>query len=191
MLRIPTEYIKAMLKVVPKDDVRYYLNGMYVEYVGNNFWHFVATDGYIMLAGRMYDSIVQDNEKIIIPYDVLKANTKGEYVILRRSESGEYFLGDVLFKPIDGRYPDYRKAMPSFKNVNNKAVYNPTKLHDLKTAINTWRGYKGLEMMNSVPTVSVGDGGIGMVHYKEDDVVGVIMPIKNGGDDPVPAYWSN
>jgi hypothetical protein len=176
------------LKIAPKNDVRHVLNGMLLKKVGDKFWHIVATNGHTLIAGKLYSNTADQNyDEIIIPYDVLKANTKGEYVTLRKTEEG-YIMGDIMFKPIDGKYPNYLKLMPTFKEKIEDVVYDPSYLHIMKEAMNLWMGYTSKDDKINTPTITIGDGGLGLLHYSTDSVIGLIMPLKTIRHE-VPAYW--
>ncbi len=110
MLDIQT--LKAALQCSGKADVRYYLNGVFVE--GNRI---VATNGERMMLARM----INENDgipPIIIDYQLIEkaiknAPKKSICIPLTYDETTrEYQLGGVTFTGIDGRFPDYRRILP-------------------------------------------------------------------------------
>ncbi|HDX0947953.1 TPA: hypothetical protein RNT26_000596 [Stenotrophomonas maltophilia] len=68
MNKIPSALIAAALHVAPKNDVRFYLNGVLIESHADGAI-IVATDGHRMLVVRT--SLPWDIGKIIVPRDPL------------------------------------------------------------------------------------------------------------------------
>ena len=121
-LKIST--LKAAALCAAKSDIRYYLNGVCVDVKNESQMVFVGTDGSCMFIGveRYVGEWDGTPEQIIIPLDTIVAALKGwpktlAYIMLERLSAEKMSLGDVMFTPIDGKYPDYARIIPKVENV--------------------------------------------------------------------------
>jgi hypothetical protein len=122
-----------LLKSMAKGDVRYYLNGIYLDFSTGAL---VATDGHRLhyvpdLELLHLHSCAGNDHGIIIPDFVAKWIVKGakktDSIKLVRFESTEaiykYALicGEkvICFKPIDGRFPDWQRVVGPHSAVEN------------------------------------------------------------------------
>jgi DNA polymerase-3 subunit beta len=115
--------LKAASICAAKKDIRYYLNGVNIQFVsGPDSWHavYAGTDGYILLVGKHV--IMEGNlnglppAELIIPLDVVKTAVKGkghDGIVLKYQDEGRYTLGDINFTPIDGKFPDFHRVIPN------------------------------------------------------------------------------
>lgn len=121
---LPQRDLKAVLEkthfCMAQQDVRYYLNGLLLEFQGDRL-RAVATDGHrLALAETALPGPASAERAVIVP-------RKGVQEILRFLEDSDAVLGvsltsnhlritlkDVMFtsKLIDGRFPDYTKVIP-------------------------------------------------------------------------------
>lgn len=117
--------LKAVAYAMADKDVRYYLNGVYVESNGAET-RIVATDGARMniVAISSADSDIVDPASIILPSEFVKALCKAKFP---RGLSKEFTLAfdgmkasvtmpdgnDVTCKGIDGTFPNYRMVVPT------------------------------------------------------------------------------
>jgi hypothetical protein len=108
-VRVDSAIFFAAMKFAAKGDVRYYLNGVYVEPNASGGVTIVATNGHVM--ALMYDATGFSDGKYIIPTITLpKSNSgkiefDGESCVLENENS-------YKCKFITGRYPDYMAVMP-------------------------------------------------------------------------------
>lgn len=115
MLTIPATTIKALLRCASKKDVRYYLQGVYFTVNAAGRPLAVATDGKLLLAIEL-EAPELPFPAAIVPREALEAAVKmagkaGEVTI-----GGTEILagaGRVPYSPIDGRYPDFSRVLPS------------------------------------------------------------------------------
>ena len=124
---IKTNTLKALLLFSAKKDIRHYLNGVFFESCENGI-NSVATDGHALIAIR--ESI--DNQytglSAIIPRESLERAVKTKSVSLIITTDNERFNiadgGNVISGTCDdGRFPDYRRVIPSTCN-NEPATYS-------------------------------------------------------------------
>lgn len=127
-LTISQEELKRLLErtafCMAQQDVRYYLNGLYLELAGKRV-RAVATDGHRMamsdlaLAGEM-----SGEKQVIVPRKGIQelARLLGHTGDAVKIEVGASHLrvhaGEITFtsKLIDGKFPDYTKVIPSTQN---------------------------------------------------------------------------
>lgn len=107
-----------------QQDVRYYLNGLYLETEGKRL-RAVATDGHRMaLADTTCESAGTQPLRVIVPRKAVQE--MGRFLadtdeLLRLEISGNHVrlaIGEGTFtsKLIDGKFPDYTKVIPSAQN---------------------------------------------------------------------------
>jgi DNA polymerase-3 subunit beta len=137
-LTIKPEYLKSLLLIAAKDDIRYYLNGVNIDARANGDVTLIATDGHRMLALALD---VDDIESLIVgswtidralleSVKPVKAG-KNEFQLtlsLTIAEPSQDSEGrTVLANPVvtlqgattatgtvvDGRFPDWRRVMPA------------------------------------------------------------------------------
>jgi hypothetical protein len=126
MFHIPTRFIKASLFTMAKKDVRFYLKGLHIECTQSGDVHLVSTDGACMMAGLIaapdvcwVESSKLGPWRLTIPRDVVDTVTKtaararASGVTLAALPDGRYMLGDVVFTPLDGSFPDWRRVCPT------------------------------------------------------------------------------
>ena len=110
------------LLIAPKSDVRFYLNGVYLDPVRGAF---VSTDGSCMFLTQFPDLKRDGASPVIIPRDALAGALK---LCPKKAETLEMDVEAIsgavrlTFRPdavsstscsaIDGRYPDYMRVIP-------------------------------------------------------------------------------
>ena len=153
MITIQKHHLAAALKCAPKKDIRYYMVGVCLDVATNGDVHLVGTDGHVMFAGLIPAPNVQwtgDAQKgsfqIIIPRDTVALAVKGakpDTVTLTAMPDGRYMLGDVVFSPVDGKYPDWRRVCAWPENVAPApGHFNPDLLAIAADAVRTWHDCK-------------------------------------------------
>ena len=129
-ITISTEILVAISLFRGIDDVRYYLNGIYLE-TGAKGARLVATDGHQLAVARLEGNYPEAS--IILPGSLvasIKSKPKApQNVTLEFNEGTPQYLkngeciprnitltfGDItaIGKEIDGKFPDYRRSVPS------------------------------------------------------------------------------
>lgn len=125
MLQLTINSLKAAVTMAATKDARYYLNGVFVGVMEDGAVHLRATDGNVAFEDVMPNKC--EGQKgpfsIIIPLDAAKAaaKTKGFVVELSTLPDGKYQIGNTVFSPIDGLFPDmdriFARRDKSFDNV--------------------------------------------------------------------------
>lgn len=189
---LKVSFLKAAAVVMAKRDIRYYLNGVLIEVLPRAV-RIVATDGH-RLACFHSDLALQDGEKdltpaqIIIPGEVLKgikARAKLAVVSLQFDESDPLAVcrligcegADRVFRPIDGKYPDYSKVLPNTAPTGVNANFNPHHLADFAEACRIALDRKPGDQ-NSFPNIfHNGDRGAAVTHPSLPEFCGVLVPM--------------
>jgi len=181
-IQIDFDILKGLNVLSGKKDIRYYLNGVYVEITPKGAY-FVATDGHKM--GIWHDDKITSPETIqhVIPSTLIdqvsKVITKPiNLVEIDLQPMIEFnYLNNVFKAPaIDGKYPDFRRVIP--ETINNEiAQFDPEFLSQF---------YKCASILNSVkkPDIAIGHNGTGgaIVDIQNGKFLGVIMPYRSKAD---------
>jgi DNA polymerase III sliding clamp (beta) subunit (PCNA family) len=176
------ETLRALLPLAPKNDIRRYLNGVYIDFQPTKTIY-VATNGAVL---GLYTEAVE-NEcvfSVTIPGDVVKQ---------LKPKSGTAKWGDLIFNPeantaritnpgagqdfgftpLDGKYPDYTKVIPS--NTSGEVAQFDAELLSLFAQVNKALGAK---FPGRIKIDHNGERGA-LVHFARDAAfTGVIMPFR-------------
>jgi DNA polymerase III sliding clamp (beta) subunit (PCNA family) len=107
-------HLKAVFNAISNDETRYYLHGVYVE-INATATTLVATNGHLLLAAHDETNTLDEPVKLIIPADIVKGfkPARGQKMVKLSTDDGKTWqLGDTLFQPIDGTYPNWRRVVP-------------------------------------------------------------------------------
>ena len=117
---IPVNTLKAALLFAPKDDVRYYLNGVYIDPTRRLC---VATDGATMLVARIEAPESHTNgdtpgAPYIVPRETLEAGLKAwgkatpDIVLTHDSETRKLRVGNLSGEAVNGKFPEFERVIP-------------------------------------------------------------------------------
>jgi DNA polymerase-3 subunit beta len=190
------DVVKALLTVAGKHDIRYYLNGVCVDATGETTV-LVSTDGHRLLAVPVCADDIEEpiSGEFIIPRDVLemvKPIKAGKHYLRMTLEivqpeptpDPERPGVTIVHKPtftltgattasgtvVDGRYPDWKRVMPSTAN-NEPAQFNPDYVADFGKACKLLGG-KHFTIHHN------GNGG-SLVSNLGHGALGVVMPTRH------------
>lgn len=191
-ITIDRKALKAVSLFAAKKDIRYYLQGVLVESTPLET-RLIGCDGHTLGVHR--SAAKGDNEGVftgIIPLDIVAAILKFKSpvkndnipVTLTVSDNGEiradYCGNSLLFKCVDGKFPDYRRVVPT-EISGEKAFFNPDYLLRIRDASKVIGvafafGYNG----NSAALATIGES-----------MVAVIMPLRTEYlDSAIGASWA-
>ncbi len=120
------DMLKAALMFVSREATRYYLGGVHIDPAGLA----VSTDGHRMFVG----ALAPDDERAAlpafdgwtIPGEALKRALQGfkppRGMVDPRITISPERIGDVACKPIDGSFPDWRRAIPEAAAMDGAAA---------------------------------------------------------------------
>ena len=181
--------------VADKKDLRYYLHGVYVKVkqgkAANAPRAIVAsTNGCILFVGLSEVEPADASpsidawfdQSLIIPIDAIKSLDKRAHVVhLSQIDANTYRLGNTVFTPIDGVYPDIARVIPDneqlAKREQKPAVFNPGYLASANKALQT---YYGAKPDTTYQLNQYGDDSA-IMHAGTNDVQVVVMPIRSNG----------
>lgn len=124
VIRLPQQALRNLIErthfAMAQQDVRYYLNGLLLE-TGDNSLRAVATDGHrLALCDVQAQSEAEAGRQVIVPRKGVQelmrllADDEAEVELKLGTNHIQIDLGNIRFtsKLIDGRFPDYQRAIP-------------------------------------------------------------------------------
>lgn len=124
MTQINLRTLKAIALAASTEETRYYLNGVLIECRETRVTY-VATNGHVLLCA--YEDLPKQEPGAapymvgnwIVPNATIKAIKlsgkkawAGDFAQLRPLSAKQFILGDSVFAPIDGSFPDWRRVLP-------------------------------------------------------------------------------
>ena len=178
-----------------KDSMRYYLQGINVQYIPETKkLCFVATDGHRMLV-KMIDApetMNSDFQSFIIPAKTIKTIITGlkgnEYVNFRNwiiNGVMTHKAGNLEFSPVDGKYPDWRIIL-SVHCKGETAQFNPAYVGDfgkISKFLGKKTGYIHIHHNES--------GSPAYIDLGNPEYFGVLMPVRSEPDMTLNAMLEN
>lgn len=177
------DMLRAVSLAVSTEAARYYLTGVFVE-ISTEHATMVATNGHILLGAR-HEIANPDMlaAAIIIPFDVIKSfkPLKNQVEVgLEKMAGTRWMLGNTMFEPIDGTFPNWRRVVPA--DCSELSVEK------------CWFASKYLAVMAKAAATlgkTSGDGFAiypagqkpALVLFDSPDVFGVVMPVRQNRDE--------
>lgn len=179
-ITIMRDQLVAALCTSAKADVRYYLNGIYLE-ATNTETRLTSTDGRVMAllrADAKGDNEVEGTVRMIVPFSAIEKIKKHKVypTIEINDDGGSWGVVDIntrtSFTPIDGRFPDVRRVLPS-KPSEELAQINPELIAMFAKAA-VALGKKP----DVVHVIHNGDGAALVTFEGSTDYVGALSPLN-------------
>lgn len=176
-LIVSPDMLRAALLCASTEETRYYLRGVYVDPTGR----FVATDGHRMFVGKLtgrFDLAAAGVEPgsfpgWIICRDALKRALTGykmDMIVISPTR-----IGDLTCQPVDGAFPDWRRAIPSREPSGVVAQFNPKYVADMGKIGTLLTGTKSGNLAHFHHN---GDGPCGVTFPGCEDAFAVLMPVR-------------
>lgn len=182
-----TSSLFAALECAAKKDLRYYLQGINIQITKDAVGMVYGTDGHILFAGQLpYDGAVDVPLNLIIPTDAVKRlDKKAEFTELEY-DGQNYLLGGARFVPVDGRYPDIDRVIPSIDSSTEQTpgTYNPDLLVRGRAALSLYLGVKPKDTFNFIQRGS--DSAV--MHAGTNECLVVIMPMRATNEAPFAGF---
>ena len=182
-----TSSLFAALECSAKKDIRYYLQGINIQITKPFTGMVYGTDGHILFAGQLpYDGAVDVPLNLIIPTDAVKRlDKKAEFTDLE-FDGQNYLLGGARFVPVDGRYPDIGRVIPSIDHNTEQSpgTYNPDLLVRGRAALSLYLGVKPKDTFNFIQRGS--DSAV--MHAGVNTCLVVVMPMRAGHEAPYAGF---
>ena len=186
ILTIPTNVLKAALICASTEQVRYYLNGVYVDPAG----FIVSTDGHRLCCAQIDLGDQSPFDGWIIPRDAIKQalnGYKGDMIEITQTR-----VGVVSCRPIDGSFPDWRRVLPSDTPNNVPAQFNPAYVADFGKIGDLLSGKRKGEVL-PCQIHHNGDQPTPITFTADPSCFGVLMPIRSAYADAqgAQAAWAD
>lgn len=170
LIMLAVDVIQAALLFIPTDDPRFYLNGLFVRVIDGNVAA-LASDGVTLFRHEINDYQGVDDSAIIIPQFVVKLSLtvakkqKLDYIPLNIDER---FLGEVGFRPIEAKYPNFDMAkLRSGVQDEEESTYDIELLARLQKASNILGDsapiLPALMRFSACGVMDLGNGNLGIV----------------------------
>lgn len=180
-ISIQASAIRAATICAAKKDIRYYLQGVYINVAHRDYATVCGTDGHVLFAGRatienMAGDLLPFN--MIVPLDVAKKiDKKAHAVILESLPDGTYLLDGTRFAPLDGRFPDYSRVIPKLDQVQPESAkpghFDYALIVRGNDALNAYYGGK-----TKVYPLEQRGNDSAVMHNGENVAVVVVMPMR-------------
>jgi len=187
--------LKAVSHAMATNDIRYYLNGVFIEHNGAET-RLVTTDGH-----RMH-MVIQENEgqvvapvEFIIPADMVKKcitakasrQDKSPKIVITY-DNGKISArlpdgSEIVQFATDGKFPDYRRIIPQLDgSAPEIAVFNNDYVADAIKGFCDYAQIKG----KTKPSIGLRPRGNSSGVLCVDNYLAVVMPLR-GEISPMPA----
>lgn len=177
--------LDALLLIAAKKDIRYYLNGLYIEW-DRATTRVIGCDGHKL---AIYQNAAPDNAgcgSIIIPRDVIESLPKkcSKLEFAQISETHwQIDTGNVTIKfaPLDAKYPDFRRAVHGLQTAGTTGVaagFNLLYLNEFEKCGNLLAGSK-LKVGSRLRLHHNGDAGALVLLNRVDGFAGVVSPLRD------------
>jgi DNA polymerase III subunit beta len=179
--------LKGLDLLAGKSDIRYYLNGVNVEF-SESCTRLVATNGHILGIENLTQNLVNTGAgSLIIPSDIIKAlkpvSKNADIVQIKQIDATHYEIDNygvkTTFAGIEGKFPDYARVVSGAKTSGQAAQYNPDYLATFLKAAKLLTGAKNPDieiMQNGHSAALINITGLA-------SFIGVIMPTKGKTGD--------
>lgn len=190
MITINQNHLKAVARAMATKDIRYYLNGVLVEFNGAEL-RLVATDGHRLHGVRVeFGGLVVDPVSFIVPAAMVQRMIKAKPVLrgstardielyfdaeTKRIEAALPDGSSILDTAIDGTFPDYRRLFDFDVGEPSIAHYNPQYLLDLELSMLDYLGLS--KTKTSGHAITQRGESLGVVSF--DGFFAGVMPIRS------------
>lgn len=177
--------LDAMLVLAAKKDIRYYLNGLHIEF-NSQITRVIACDGCKL---GIFQTVNGDNTgagSITIPRDVIENLPKkaGNLAFIELA-AGQWQidagLSSIKFSPCDSKYPDFRRVVHGVQTAGTSGVaagFNLDYLNQFEKCGNLLAGSK-LRVGNRLRLHHNGDAAALVLLNCVDGFAGVVMPMRD------------
>lgn len=176
--------LNAMLVLAAKKDIRYYLNGLHIEFTPE-FTRVIACDGHKLgIYQKAVDSFNIGCGSITIPREVIENLPKNAGLLeFTQIDANLWQLtaGSVSLKfaPCDSKYPDFRRVVDQANKTSGEAAgFNLDYLNQFEKCGNLLAGRK-IKMGNRVRIHHNGQNGALITLNGLPNFAGVLMPLRD------------
>lgn len=178
-IELKVNTLKAAALSAGTKDIRYYINGVCIDIKNATQMVVIGTNGnYCFIGVENYEGDYIEPQQIIIPSEAIASALKGydkklNFITLEKLTDKKYSLGNVMFEPIDGKYPDYARIIPNKENVKAEiGYYNHEYLQVGSKALKAACG-------EEYPTLNQhGESDAAVMTCKMDNYIFIVMPMR-------------
>lgn len=123
-LTLNTKHLHALRLLAPKNDIRTYLNGVFIDAENPRHPKIVASNGAALGVLDVRTCEADEAFQVIVPQDTVKLLPKAADVVLRKVAGERWEIGNLRFDAVPGRYPQWRRPLPA-KCSGEAAHYDP------------------------------------------------------------------
>lgn len=176
---IETNDLKAVSLAMADKDIRYYLNGVLFELDNDEGYRLVGTDGDRMhivckRKAQATDSVIMPRDTVI---HIIKQKVQAFELEIIPGATRQLKIrtggGFITVPEVEGKYPDYRRVMPTKVNQAEVSYYMPEYLADLAKA------QKILGTKNQNGYIAQQGTNAGVYVDNEKSFYAVIMPLRH------------
>jgi DNA polymerase-3 subunit beta len=174
--------LDAMLVLAAKKDIRYYLNGLHIEF-NREFTRVIACDGHKL---GIFQAAAENTGMgaLTIPREVIEGLPKKCHILAFSQIDANLWQIDtgaavIKFAPCDSKYPDFRRVVNQADKTSGEAAgFNLTYLNEFEKAGNLLAGSK-LKVGNRVRIHHNGQNGALITLNGLPNFAGVLMPLRD------------
>lgn len=186
-ITLKTTFLLAALECAAKKDIRYYLQGINIQIKKIGVGMVYGTDGHMLFAGQLpYNGDYVAELNIIIPTDAVKRlDKKAEFTELE-FDGQNYLLGGTRFVPVDGRYPDIGRVIPSIDTSTEQSpgTFDPALLVRARAALALYLGTNAKDVFGLIQRGS--DSAV--MHAGTNECLVVVMPMRATNEAPYAGF---
>ena len=176
--------LDALLLIAGKKDIRYYLNGLYIEFDATTT-RVVGCDGHKLGIYQETKENTGAGSLIILRSTIENLPKKAGDLTFIQDENNQWRINAencaVFLTPENAQYPDFRRVVSSIQTAGTSGVaagYNLNYLNDFEKCGNLLGGNK-LRMGNRLRLHHNGDAAGLVLLSCVDGFAGVIMPMRD------------
>ena len=176
--------LNALLVLAAKKDIRYYLNGLHIEFTPE-FTRVIACDGHKLgIYQKAVDSFNIGCGSITIPREVIENLPKNAGLLeFAQFDANLWQLtaGSVSLKfaPCDSKYPDFRRVVDQANKTSGEAAgFNLNYLNEFEKCGNLLAGRK-IKIGNRVRIHHNGQNGALITLNGLPNFAGIVMPLRD------------
>ena len=137
---IATNDLKAVSLAMAEKDIRYYLNGVLFELDNAEGYRLVGTDGHRLhivckRKAQAADSVIMPRDTVV---HIIKQKTQAFELEIIPGATRQIKIrtggGFITVPEVQGKYPDYKRVMPTKVHQTEAAYFMPEYLADLAKA---------------------------------------------------------
>lgn len=176
---IVTKDLQAVALAMANKDIRYYLNGVLFELDNDGGYRLVGTDGHRMhivckRKSQAVDSVIMSRDTVC---HILKQKVQACLIEIIPGATRQIKVvtgaGFITVPEVVGKYPDYRRVMPTKVHQTEASHYMPSYLADLAKA------QKILGTKNQNGYIAQQGKSSGVYVSNDKSFYAVIMPMRH------------